>query len=202
MKQPSPYYNPEESLTITHGNLPHWNQQQKCYAVTFRLYDALPHHVVQSYLEEWEKTFGKANPEDLSARQEWLRKRMMEYLDAGYGACWLRDGTVRRIVEEAFSYVDDHIARVHAYVIMPNHVHAVVETRPEVTIQMVMKRLKSFTAKRINHYLGLTGRVWQREYFDRIVRNDAHYQRTIQYIMSNPQHCTMGEFTLWRRGMP
>ena len=199
MKTPSPYYNPEESLTITHGNLPHWNQQQKCYAVTFRLYDALPQHVVQSYLEEWERAIGYANTEVHTARQTWLHKRMMEYLDAGYGACWLRDEGVRRIVEEAFSYIDRHIARIYAYVIMPNHVHAVIETRPEVTIQRVMQRLKGISAKQINQYLGLTGRVWQREYFDRIVRNEAHYQRAIQYIISNPQHCTTGEFTLWMR---
>lgn len=202
MKHPSLYYNPEEPLTVTHGNLPHWNQQQKCYAVTFRLHDALPCHVVQSYLEEWENANGKADAETHTERQEWLHKRMMEYLDAGYGACWLRDGTVRRIVAEDFSHVDGHLARIHAYVIMPNHVHTVIETHPGVTIQEVMQRLKGISAKRINQYLGLTGSVWQREYFDRIVRNDAHYQRAIQYILSNPLHCKAGEFTLWRRDMP
>ena len=197
MKQPSHYYNPEEDLTITHGHLPHWNQQQKRYAVTFRLYDALPRHVLHSYLVEWDETYGKVAPEVRPERVTWLHERMMEHLDAGYGVCWLRDGAVRRIVESAFCHVNTRVARILAYVIMPNHVHAVLETRPGVTIQYVMHSLKGFSAHRINQYLGRTGRVWQREYFDRVVRSDTHFQRAIQYIMSNPRHCKMGEFTLW-----
>ena len=199
MPKKSPYYNPKEDLLITHSNLPHWNQQQKIYAVTFRLYDALPHKVIQSYQEEWEQRKDKSTKDDHSEREAWMHKRMMEYLDAGYGACWLRDEAVRRIVASAFNYTNTHLARIHAYVIMPNHVHAVIETQPGVTIQCVLKRLKRFTAWKINQYLGRTGRVWQREYFDRIVRSNAHYERAKQYIISNPKHCQSGEFTLWLR---
>ena len=200
MKQYSPFYDSEEDLLCTHGNLPHWNQQQKLYAVTFRLYDALPLHVVKSYQEQWEKEHGKPTTTTSSAHEAWMRKRMMEYMDAGHGACWLRQEAIRHIVASAFCHTNTHLARIYAYVIMPNHVHAVVETRPGVTIQYMMHSLKGFTACKINQYLGRNGKVWQREYFDRIVRSNAHYERAIQYIISNPLHCKRGEFTLWLRG--
>ena len=48
-----------------------------------------------------------------------------------------------------------------------------------------MYSLKSFTAKQINKVMHRTGRLWQSEYFDRIIRSEEHYKHVLKYIVSN-----------------
>lgn len=192
----NPYYNKDEAKFITISHLPHISEYQKLYAVTFRLHDSLPHHVVMSYMQECEKIFGEDSPSFKTKRDAMLHKKMMELMDAGYGECILKEKSVRRIVEEGFEYIDNNMVSVHAYVIMPNHVHAVLETLGETNIQQVIHTLKSYSALRINKCMHRDGCVWQREYYDRIIRNDTHYVNAINYINNNPRYCLPGEYTL------
>lgn len=192
----TPFYSKDEAKIVTVGHLPHVSERQKLYAITFRLHDSLPHEVVMTYTEESKRTFGDNVPSFKTKREAFLYKKMMEAIDAGYGECLLKDKTTRCIVEEALEYIDDNMAHVHAYVIMPNHVHAVLETLGETSIQQVMHSLKSYTALKINTCLQREGSVWQREYYDRIIRNEAHYTNAINYIHNNPRHCKDGEYTL------
>ena len=48
-----------------------------------------------------------------------------------------------------------------------------------------MQGWKSYTSKRINEVVGSEGQVWQREYYDRLIRNAEHYERTVEYIRKN-----------------
>lgn len=45
---------------------------------------------------------------------------------------------------------------------------------------------KSFTAKIINRFLGRDGQLWAPDYYDRYIRDEAHYAATISYIEDNP----------------
>ena len=117
-------------------------------------------------------------------------------MDQGHGACWLRYPAVRQVLEKSLEFVNDKMALVHAYVIMPNHVHVVLETHEGMEIQRVMHSLKSYTALRINRLLHREGGLWQREYHDRIIRNKAHYENAINYIIENPRYCKEGEYSL------
>ena len=192
----NPYYNKDEAKIITISHLPHISERQKIYAVTFRLHDSLPQHIVMSYMQECEKIFGEDSPSFKTKRDAMLHKKMMELMDAGYGECILKEKSVRRIVEEGFEYIDNNMVSVHAYVIMPNHVHAVLETLGETNIQQVIHTLKSYSALRINKCMHRDGCVWQRDYYDRIIRNDTHYANAINYINNNPRYCLPGEYTL------
>lgn len=191
-----PYYDKDAAKLVTAGHLPHVSEYRKLYAVTFRLHDSLPQEVVKKYMQECKMTFGEDVPSFKTKRETMLHKKMMNLMDDGYGECLLKDRTVRRIVEESFEYIDKNMAIVHAYVIMPNHIHAVFETLGETNIQQVMHCLKSYTALRINRCQHRQGRVWQQEYYDRIIRNEAHYANAINYIRNNPRHCKDGEYTL------
>ena len=192
----NPYYDKDEAKTVTVGHLPHISERQKLYAVTFRLHDSLPHGTVRAYMEDCKRTFGDDTPSFKTKREVLLHEKMMTAMDAGYGECLLKDKDARNIVEEAFEHVDNNMAMVHAYVIMPNHVHVVIETLGGTDIQQVMHSLKSYTAQKINTLMLREGSVWQREYFDRIIRNEAHYINAINYIRDNPRHCNDGEYTL------
>jgi len=91
------------------------------------------------------------------------------------------------MVTDAIRYRDRHLRhyQLHAFVVMPNHVHLLMT--PLVAVSRVMQSLKRFTAREGNRILGLTGRsFWQDESYDRLVRNDAEFERITHYIEMNP----------------
>ena len=81
-----------------------------------------------------------------------------------------------------------------------NHIHLLIEPKEQATIQQIIKTIKSVSAHKINSYTNQTGSIWQKEYFDRIIRNEDHYNRVINYIRQNPSHCSPSEYILWERG--
>jgi REP element-mobilizing transposase RayT len=73
-----------------------------------------------------------------------------------------------------------------AWVIMPNHVHMLCTPHSAYSLAQIVHSLKSFTASEANKILGQSGRFWQKEYFDRYIRNARHFARVVSYIEKNP----------------
>ena len=74
---------------------------------------------------------------------------------------------------------------MHAWVIMPNHVHLLLT--PNVNVSRLLGSLKAATAKRANLLLGRTGQSFlQDESYDHLVRNDEEFRRIRRYIENNP----------------
>ena len=72
-----------------------------------------------------------------------------------------------------------------AYIIMANHVHALL--LPKVSVSQLMKSLKGYTAREANRLLGRTGTpFWQKESYDHWVRDEAEWRRIARYIENNP----------------
>lgn len=69
---------------------------------------------------------------------------------------------------------------------MPNHVHALVEQFGGQRLDKIAQSWKSYTATEINRALGRSGPLWQREYFDRFMRDGEQLAATIAYIEANP----------------
>ncbi len=105
----------------------------------------------------------------------------------GHGACWLGDPRIARLVEEALLHFDGKRYRLIAWCVMPNHVHALVETREEWPLAGIVHSWKSFTAHRANRILKRSGDFWLREYFDRFIRDDRHFENAVGYIEINPK---------------
>jgi len=76
--------------------------------------------------------------------------------------------------------------RLLAWCVMPNHVHAVAEMLPGFALAHVVHSWKSYMAKEANKMLHREGPFWQREYYDRYIRDDRHLERAIAYIEQNP----------------
>ena len=115
-----------------------------------------------------------------------LRDRIERYAGQGHGACWLRDGRVADQVENALLHFDGVRYHLLAWVIMPNHVHALIETMSGFPLEGVIHSWKSFTAKKINRILGRSGQVWEQDYFDRYIRDEKHLATVLDYIEQNP----------------
>ena len=157
------------------GYLPHFDSPGLLQGITFHLADSLPAHVVAALLEDPELT---QNPEK--------RARVEEYLNAGYGACALRDPRIGSMVEDALLYFDGKRYRQIAWVVMPNHVHTLIETFEGYPLFDVVHSWKSYTAKQANQILGRTGQFWYRDYFDRYIRDERHFWAAVNYIHNNP----------------
>jgi len=144
-------------------------------SITFRLADSLPAHVLEALADERERLDDRA----------W-RQQIEDYLDAGYGACYLRQPEIAALVEEALHYFDGQRYRLLAWVIMPNHVHVLIETFTGYLLDKVIHSWKSYTANEANKRLGRSGRFWYREYFDRYIRDERHFGNVVRYIHHNP----------------
>ena len=188
----------------THANhLPHWQQREAAQFVTWRLKDSLPRERLEQWKQEkdaWRLAHPK--PWDDPITDEYHRlfgDRMEEWLDAGAGACILRDPDVRRIMENALRYFDGKRYDLWAFVVMPNHVHTLFSPHPPHPLEQTLHSWKSFTAKAINHHLGESGPVWQEDYWDRLVRSEAHYDRCVRYIRENAEKArlTSDEYALY-----
>jgi len=101
------------------------------------------------------------------------------------GPLFLRMPEIAQMMMDAVHYRDQRVYRLHAFVVMPNHVHLLMT--PLEAVSRVMQSLKRFTAREGNRVLGLTGHpFWQDESYDRLVRNDTEFDRIVHYIETNP----------------
>lgn len=72
-----------------------------------------------------------------------------------------------------------------AYVVMPDHIHWLVELRA-FSLDYIMQRFKSSSALRINRMSGRSGRFWQSSYHDHAIRSDESLFRHAMYVLGNP----------------
>ena len=200
----SPYLNPEKDIEKTKPfRLPHWQQESKLFFVTWRLADSLPAEKVKEWRDErdaWVAT----HPEPWSAETEQeyhdhFSNTIDQWLDAGSGECVLKDPTMAKIVADALLHFDGDRYLMDSFVVMPNHVHAIFHLAPGNKLEDVVQSWKSFTAKSINKALGQEGTLWQRDYWDRMVRDSDHRTNILEYIKKNPVRAKLkdGAFVLY-----
>jgi leucyl-tRNA synthetase len=196
----SPYLNPEQEIEKSKPYLlPHWQQDSKLYFVTWRLADSLPTDKLREWTDQRDE-FLAQNPEPWSenTEQEYHRKfsqTIDHWLDAESGECVLKDPAIAQIVSGALLHFDGDRYLMESFVVMPNHVHALFKLAPGIKLEDVLQSWKSFSAKAINKALGLEGMLWQREYWDRIVRDTDHRTNILNYIKKNPERANLRDGT-------
>ncbi|MDD5055518.1 MAG: transposase [Candidatus Peribacteraceae bacterium] len=174
--------------------LPHWTQEGGIYSVRFRLADSLP----REKLDELRWSVSDLINTAKNARRTMTAHERLEllkiqtttmerYLRAGYGSCALRQDRIATIVATALQFFNEKRYRLYAWCVMPNHVHVVVQPLSRYALPEILHSWKSFTAKESNKILGRTGAFWQREYFDRLIRNDDELRQAVEYVWSNAE---------------
>jgi REP element-mobilizing transposase RayT len=120
---------------------------------------------------------------------------------------WKRSTVIRREIK-----FDD-------WVVMPNHMHGIVYIvhdeivgahgcaplqhlyRSPRSLGSFISGFKSSTTRRINQLRGTPGaRVWQRNYYDRIIRNTGELNKLRRYILDNPLQWELDEYHPLHRG--
>ena len=184
------------------GYLPHFESPEAIQHVAFHLADSLP----QATLHRFEEELKFLSPEKRDAER---RKRIDAWIDAGHGSCILAKPDIADMVQATLLFFDSQRYRLFAWVVMPNHVHALLQPVDPWTVAAIVASWKKFTASRIRglsrerrspdrprepyrqspDWQQPSGRphpVWAREYWDRYIRNEQHFQRTVSYIHANP----------------
>ena len=197
------FFNPYAHIRFTANRLPHWQQNGAVYFVTFRLADAVPHNLRTGWEAEREAWL-RIHPKPWTAEVEHeYHKRfsgaMEHWLDAGHGSCILRRHDCAKIVAEALRYFDGQRTLIISSVVMPNHVHALFVQNTDWPLEKLLRTWKSFTSRKINALLEREGSLWQRDYFDRLVRDEKHFANCVRYIRKNPEKARLrsGEYILY-----
>ena len=113
----------------------------------------------------------------------------------------LRRPELRTIVGDSLADFDGDRYHTGTFAVMPNHVHLIVGLLGDTEIQSQCTSWKRFTARRINQTLGTSGRFWQEESFDHLIRSPEQFEATERYIRDNPAHLPRDEYLLYERAV-
>jgi type I restriction enzyme R subunit len=198
-------FDEHRAVQIYQRLLPHWRQEGATYFVTFRLGDALPLHVTRAWDGEryrWIATrvsgicegkddvataVARLSPAEQQQYHRHFNRKLQEYLDAGVGDCHLRMTNCLRIVREQILSLDGVSCHVGDFVIMPNHVHILITPMPDKRLEQILRQMKGASSRDCNLAVGRTGRFWQPESYDHIVRSLEQLLAYRDYISTNPQ---------------
>lgn len=174
---------PDSTLHMTsRGRLPHWYRDEATYSITFRLNDSLPRDVAVNLIRRRAHLLATAETAAERVRIDAMFGSQFDAaLDAGAGSCLFHDAGRAEIVANALRHHDRTRYELHAWCVMPNHVHALVYVSRGAELRRIVQAWKSYTA----HAIG-RGSIWQREYFDRIIRDAEDFHHVAKYIRANP----------------
>jgi REP element-mobilizing transposase RayT len=99
--------------------------------------------------------------------------------------------SARTLVLQHCIHDDGRTMRLHAAVIMPDHVHLLFTALRDVegwtfALPEIMKAIKGTSARSVNKLSGKSGTVWQDESFDHVLRGNESFSETVDYIRQNP----------------
>lgn len=186
------YFSWRSPTEVFHGgNLPHWEQSCATAFVTFRLSDSLPHERLVCWRAEKEAWLAKHPfPWNEATQREYdvrFAAQVEKWLDQGIGSCALASPQARGIVEAVLRHFDGIRYRLYAFVVMPNHVHAVFMPYEGHSVSAIVQAWKSVSAHALKKQGCPLKVVWQRESFDRYIRDGAHFDRAMRYTKRNDE---------------
>jgi putative transposase len=216
----------EADVEVSARNLPHWFQVDAAIFVTFRTADSLPKEVVLrmiAELREWllnhglpaelaefvlstkqpryERLLAQVDTKQQRELKKLINQLFHRSLDDCHGECLLKSSMLAQFVSDAIREFDDVRYDLDSFVVMPNHVHVLVQFRQGYDLSTVSQSWMRYTARRINKEIGRTGVLWQPEAFDHIIRSPEQFEYLHRYIAENPKKANLkvGEFLYWKR---
>jgi putative transposase len=190
----------KENRIYYRRHLPHYQPMEAEYHVVFRLAGSLPVEVIEWMRQERDAGRNGVSALHSDSNKQTGRHRLGGSYFAKYqklldglasGPRWLADQRVAAIVAEAIHFRDKKKYDLHAFTIMPNHVHMIFATVrradcPTDSVTEILQKLKWNTALKANRILGRSGPFWKSESYDHVIRTDEELERTILYVLNNP----------------
>ncbi len=161
-------YKPTVFSPANHKHLPHIDLPNHYQFITFRTHDSL-----DPYLE---KLYKLNKPND---------KKQLEidqHLDASNKGSYL-NGDVLSYMYRLLIEKNGQWYQLSAFNIMPNHIHLLI--KPKFTLANLMQKIKGNSALQINKMLKSQGKFWASSYFDKLIRDEKHFNQVYKYIKHN-----------------
>src|SRR5581483_9463042 len=211
------FFDPTQEVQVHFRRLPHWEQPGVMYFITWRTIDSIPEPTLRRWRVEraaWLRRHGidprAENWRELlrslprAARLDYhthFTSSWMETLDQCHGACPLKRPQLSRLVANSLMSFDGREYEVSDFVVMPNHVHMLVQFPDEGQLKLRTRAWKHYTAREINRSLKTSGRFWQVESFDHLIRSPEQFEYLRQYIRHNgpSAHLKPGQYHYYRR---
>jgi len=98
------------------------------------------------------------------------------------------------VANHYLNLAQNYAIETHEYVVMPNHFHAIIEVLPQNTLSLgeIIGAFKSLTTNeyikgvKTKNFKPFDGRVWQRNFYEHVIRNEKSYFKLSEYIQNNP----------------
>ena len=81
---------------------------------------------------------------------------------------------------------DQRAILLHGYVVMPDHYHLLLTLREEPSVSGIVRKVHSLFAAHCRRRVGLRGRIWQRRFYDHVVREESDWHTKLAYMHGNP----------------
>jgi putative transposase len=198
------HFDEYEAVRIYQRSLPHWRQAGAIYFVTFRLGDSIPQAVLNEWeyekriwlaargiqaggdRDDWQRLIGRLPESQQRQFHKHFNRLFHIKLDECVGSCHLKALHCLEAVRQKLLEKDGDAYHLGDFAIMPNHVHLLVLPAPSSELEWLLKGIKGSTARECNLLLGRTGRFWQPDSYDHIVRSLEELTQYRQYIADNP----------------
>ena len=95
-------------------------------------------------------------------------------------------GAARLLIREIRRLHDEGDVTSLAWVVMPDHLHWLIQLGEHRSLSRVVKALKARSALALNRHRACRGSVWQRAFFDHAVREEENIRQVARYIVANP----------------
>ena len=204
-------FDPDAEIEYSERNLPHWFQVGAATFVTFRCADSLPREVLfrmQREIEHWlsikklplelaASLFASKVPNHqqlLDSLTETDRKEFRKFsdrlfhgaLDECHGKCALKQLELAEIVSNAILHQNGTAFHLDRFIIMPNHVHAIVQFVADAGKSIIGQSWMRYSARLINPLINESGAFWKPEPFDHIIRSAEQFAYLQRYVEDNP----------------
>jgi putative transposase len=109
--------------------------------------------------------------------------------------------TGRIVANELRRLEDEGVAGTLAWVLMPDHLHWLMQLESGDSLSLVMKKLKGRSSRNLNIHMSRKGSIWQSAYHDHAVRREEDLRKLARYIVANPLRAGLATsvrcYSLW-----
>ena len=106
-------------------------------------------------------------------------------MDEGYGECVFADRRLADQMCNSLVHFQNERYLTSCFTVMPNHVHLVMKPLGNNELEGILHTTKGFISRKVNALRGRGGRLSAEESYDRIIRDQEHLVRVVQYVGRN-----------------
>lgn len=115
---------------------------------------------------------------------------------------WFNDlNSARLLVKEMRRLKNEGTVTWLAWVVMPDHFHALLSLDGRISLSEAMNKLKGRSARVINNHLDRAGPFWQRNFHDHALRREEDRLQLARYVVANPLRAgiveRLGDYPHW-----